>query len=172
MAKEAKKTGNEVKVKAPAKATKASKGEVRPWDFEQDVERALENFFNRGFLRTPRWDFPEMKMFGEEQAPKVNVIDREDEIVVEAALPGIEKDNIEVSLGDESVTVKASMRKEESEERGDYHRREISTGEYLRTLPLSAAVDRDNAKAEFKDGLLTLTLPKTAQSKRQSIKVE
>ena len=172
MAKEAKKTGEEVKVKAPAKVTKASKGEIRPWDFEQDVERALENFFNRGFLRTPRWEFPELKMFGEEQAPKVNVIDREDEVVIEAALPGVKKEDIEVSLGDESVTIKASTRKEQSEEKGDYHRREISTGEYMRTLPLGAAVDRDNAQAAYKDGVLTLTLPKTQASKRQTITIE
>ena len=99
------------------------------------------------------------------------MIDREDEIVVKAELPGVKKEDVEVSLSDNAVTIKASSRTEETEEKGDYQRREISAGYLSRTLPLSAAVEGENVKAEFADGLLTLTLPKAEQSKPLSIKV-
>jgi HSP20 family protein len=142
------------------------------WDFDRDFERAFENFFNRGWLRTPRWDFPALRESIGEKTPKVNVIDRDDEVVVEAELPGVKKNDIDISMTENTVTIKASTRKEEKEEKGDYHRQEISTGYYSRTLPLPVAVEGEKAKAEFKDGMLTLTLPKAEQAKRLNIKVD
>ena len=171
------KPGTEVEVKSsevtePEAQPSTSMRPWDPWHFDREFERTLERFFDRGWPRRAGWDFPELKAFAGEQMPKVNVIDREDELAIEAELPGVDKDDIDVSMGDNSITIKATTKKETTEEKGDYHRREISSGTYVRTLPLMTAVDRDKAKAEFKDGMLTLTLPKTADSKRKSIKVE
>jgi HSP20 family protein len=143
------------------------------WDFDRDFERAFENFFNRGWLRSPRWaDFPSLRESMGEKSLKVNVIDRDNEVVVEAELPGVKKDDLDVSMTENTVTIKASTRKEEKEEKGDYRRREISTGFFSRTLSLPVAVQGEKAKAAFKDGILTLTLPKTEQAKKLSIKVD
>ena len=90
----------------------------------------------------------------------------------EAELPGVSKEDLDVSVSEKTVTIKASTRREEEKEEGDYHRREISTGLYSRTLSLPAAVEGENARAEFKDGVLRLTLPKSEESKRISIQVE
>jgi len=141
------------------------------WDFDRDFARAFEHLFDRGWLRAPRWDFPSLRERFGEQMPKVNVIDRDNEIVIEAELPGVKKDDLEVSVAENTVTIKASTYKEEKEQKGDYHRHEIASGHYARTLPLSAGVVADKATAELKDGMLKLTLPKAEGAKRVNIKV-
>lgn len=179
MAKAEQKAGDEVEVKQEPNievsepSAQRSPRSLAPWDLDRDFERAFENFFNRGWLRSPRWgDFPSLRETMGEKTPRVNVIDRDDEVVVEAELPGVKKDDLEVSMTENTVTIKASTRKEEKEEKGDYRRREISTGFYSRTLPLPMAVKGEKAKAEFKDGMLKLTLPKTEQAKKLNIKVD
>ena len=71
-----------------------------------------------------------------------------------------------------SITIKGSTKAEEKEEKGDYHRCEISQGAYSRTLSLPSEVDTDKAKAKFKHGVLKLTIPKVKKSKHISVKVE
>lgn len=185
MAEEARKEKGSARPKEPAKAgeVEVKKGEMaeassfrRPLapflDFDKEFERAFENFFSRGWLRAPRWEFPKLpSAFGEKQ-PNVNVIDRDNEVVVEAELPGVDKDDLDVSLSDNTVTIKASTRKEEEKEAGEYHRKEITSGFYSRTLSLPAMVRGDKARAEFKNGMLRVTLPKAEESKRHSISVD
>jgi HSP20 family protein len=168
--------GTEAKEEAvPVKATEAEPATRRSpapfFDFDREFERAFENFFKRGWLSPSRWEFPKPSAGFGEKAPNVNLIDRENEIVIEAELPGVSKDDVDVSISENAVTIKASTRREEKKEEGEYHRREISTSLYSRTLPLPAAVVSGEAKAQFTDGVLTVTLPKAEESKRVSISV-
>lgn len=103
---------------------------------------------------------------------KVDVIDREKEIFVRAELPGVEKDDIDITIDDQQVTIKASTSHEEKEEEGEYYRHEISRGEYRRNFVLPTKVNSDKAKTTFKDGVMKLTLPKSEPSKRKKIKVQ
>ena len=75
-------------------------------------------------------------------------------------------------MGDDSVTIRGETRKETKEEKGDYHRCEISHGSFSRTVALPAAVDGAKAAAIFKDGILELTLPKVQATKRHKIAVK
>jgi HSP20 family protein len=106
------------------------------------------------------------------KVPKVDVVDRENEIVVKAEVPGVEKKDLDISVSDNSVTIKGSTRREEKEEKGDYDRREISVGSFSRTVALPAEVDGNKAKANFKDGVLELTIPKAEKAKRHSVKLD
>ena len=108
----------------------------------------------------------------EGRMPKVDVIDRDTEVVVRAELPGVDKKDLDVSVSANAVTIKASTKAEHKEEKGDYYRCEITQGSISRTVALPADVDGDQAKAAFKDGVLELTMPKVAGSRKQSIKVE
>ena len=108
----------------------------------------------------------------EGKTPKVDVIDRDNEVVVKAELPGVDKKDLDISVTRNSVTIKGSTSHEEKEEKGNVYRREISRGSYSRTLSLPAEVKEEQAKAKFKDGILELTMPKVEKSKRRSIKVE
>ncbi len=141
-------------------------------EMEHMMDRMFEGFFPRPWLRWERPRWAELPALFEGKWPHVDVIDREDEVVVRAELPGVDKNDLDVSMGDNTVTIKAATKREEKEEKGDYYRCEISHGAYARTVTLPAEVDADKAKAKFKDGLLELTLPKLEKSKRHTITVE
>jgi HSP20 family protein len=104
--------------------------------------------------------------------PKVDIIDRDDEVFIRAELPGVDKKDIDISMTDNTVTIKGETRKEEKEEKGDYFRRETSHGCYTRTLSLPADVNTDKTNATFKDGVLELTMPKIERAKRRNIEVK
>jgi HSP20 family protein len=132
-----------------------------------EVERLFDDFFGRRWLRPFAWErFPEMTAM-----PSVDVIDRADEVVVRAEVPGYKKEDIEISVSDSSLTIKGETKTEEKEEKGDYYRCEISRGAFTRTVELPAAVDDSKAKASMKDGMLELTLPKVEKSKRHTIAI-
>ena len=140
----------------------------------EEMDRMFDQYFRRGLMRPWRFEwpsFPELAL-PEMKLPKVDVVDREAEVVIKAEIPGVEKKDLDISVGEDSVTIKGSTRHEEKEEKGDYYRREISSGAFLRTVALPATVDGSKSKATFKDGILELTLPKTEKAKRHSVKVD
>lgn len=137
-----------------------------------EIDRLFEGFFPSGWIRPLHHTWPELAAPFTGRAPKVDIVERDKEFVVRAELPGVDKNNLDVTLTDDSVTIKATAKKENEEEAGDYHHREISQGSFSRKVTLPIAVQSDNAQAVFKNGVLTLTLPKLAPAKRHSIKVE
>lgn len=103
--------------------------------------------------------------------PKVDVIDKDDAVVVRAEVSGVKKEDLEISLGDNTVTIRGCTRHEEKEQKGEYYRSEISRGEFSRTVALPCAVDSNRSSAKLEDGMLELTLPKLEKAKRHTIKV-
>lgn len=132
----------------------------------------LDNFFDDFLLRKwPRlldWNFP---AGFEKGVPKVDILDRDTEIEVQAALPGISKDNLDVTINNQTITIRASAEQASKADEGRYFRREISRGEFQRSISLPVNVDGDNATASFKDGVLKVIIPKTEQSKRKTIEI-
>lgn len=107
----------------------------------------------------------------EKSFPKVDIIDHENEIEVQAALPGVKKEDLDVTINNQAITIRTST-KEEKKEEGKYFRREITRGEYQRTLSLPDYVDSDNARASFKDGILKVAIPKADKGKRKSVEIK
>jgi HSP20 family protein len=148
----------------------------RPMSPFDEMERLFERFFGRGWLRPPfGWEGPmwsEMARTMDVRVPSVDVIDREEEVVVRAEIPGVDRENLEVSLSDDRLTIKGTTRHEKEEkEAGEFTRREMSRGSFTRAVTLPANVDGEKAKASFKDGVLDITLPKLKPSKRLRINV-
>ncbi len=140
----------------------------------EEMDRMFDQFLRRGWMRPWRFEwpsFPELAM-PELRIPKVDVVDRESEVVVRAEVPGVEKKDLDISIGEASVTIKGETRREEKEEKGEYYRCEISRGAFSRTVALPADVDGTKAKASFKEGMLELTIPKLEKAKRHSVKVD
>lgn len=154
--------GKEIQ-KAPARV-------LRPLE---DVERMFDDFFDRDWSWPLRWERPRLPALRtiEARIPKLDIVDRDDEVVVKAEVPGVNKDDIEISLTGNLITIKGKTRKEEKEEKGDYYRCEISSGAFSRTATLPAEVDDSKAKADLTDGVLEITLPKVEKAKKRSIKV-
>lgn len=148
---------------------------ARALNLFDDMERFFDTFFKRGWLSPLHWERPslgELTAPFEGKVPHVDVIDRDNEILVRAELPGVDKKNLQVSTTGDSVTIKGTTRHEEKQETGEYYRCEISAGSYVRTVALPCEVADSDAKATYKDGVLELTLPKLEKSKRRNIKVE
>ena len=150
---------------------------LSPWEAMErrmeEMERAFEDFFptpwTKGFRFPSLWKGKGLSMEG--LSPKVDIIDRDDQVVVRAEVPGIDKDNLDVSVTENTITLKGETKKEEKEEKGNFYRSEISRGSFQRTFALPCDVDGSKAKAEFKNGVLELSLPKVTKSKRHSVKI-
>ena len=141
----------------------------------EEMDRLFDEYFSRGWLHPFRWEWPRQAKLEapfKGKTPHVNVIERDDEVVVKAELPGVEKKDLDISVTPTTVSIKGTTSHEEKEEKGDYYRCEISSGLYSRTLSLPVEVNDEKARATFKNGVLELTLPKLKKEKRRSIKVE
>lgn len=152
---------------------RATSAVTSPWD---DMEQWFNEFGRRGWLHPFTRDWPTMEMGDmapfEGRTPKVDMIDRDNEVVIRAELPGVKKDDVEVTLSEHSVTIKAHTTREETEEKEEYYRREMSRGDFQRTLTLPGGVDDTKAKARFADGVLELTLPKMEKATKRTVKVD
>ena len=132
----------------------------------------FDTFLNRRWPRTVDWNAP-MVAF-EKSFPKVDIIDHDKEIEVQAALPGVKKEDLDISIHNQLLTIKASHKteKEKKKEEGKYFRREISRGEFQRTVALPDSVDNENVSASFNDGILKVIIPKCEKSKCKNIEVK
>lgn len=141
----------------------------------EEMDRMFDTLFGRSWPRS--WMQPMMPSWPEMPAmnfrmPKIDVIDKDDVVVVRAEVSGVKKEDLEISLGDDTVTIRGCTRHEEKEEKADYYRSEISRGEFSRTVALPSMVDSNKSTAKLENGMLELTLPKVEKSKRHTIKVE
>lgn len=135
------------------------------------MDRMFENFWPGGMMRPMGFGWPELARM-DVSVPRVDVIDREEDVLVRAELPGVQKKDLNVSVSDGAVTIKAMAEREQKEEEGEYYRRELSRGAFSRTIALPAEVDAAKAKASFKDGILDLTLPKAERAKPRQVTIE
>lgn len=166
------KSANDTKVTPVAKTEPATP--ARALSPFEEFDRMFEGFFPRSWMRPLQWERPPFSELAhmELKLPKVDIIDREDEVVLKAEIPGVKKEDIEVSVDENTVTLRGKTSYEEKEEKGNYYRSEIRRGSFSRTIALPRDVDASKAKARFKDGILELTLPKLGKSRRVSIKVD
>jgi HSP20 family protein len=112
------------------------------------------------------WDWPE------EVGRGLNVYETKDSVVVEAAVPGVPADKVEVEVEGDLITIRGQVEEEEKEEKKKtyYRKMEKRSFNYVTTAP--RPVKGDRAKAEIKDGMVTITLPKAEEAKKKSVKVE
>lgn len=140
---------------------------LAPWrgmeTLRQEMERAFDRFFE------PRWE--EFEAVGA-WAPKLDFSETKDAFVVKAEVPGVEQKDISVSIQDQMLTVKGEKHKEKEEKDEKYHRVERSWGAFARTIALPAGVDTEKVNATFKDGVLSVKLPKTPAAKGTTIPVK
>jgi HSP20 family protein len=140
-----------------------------------EMDRFFDNYFSRRWMqpfRSTRPSWSDLPAPFEGKTPRVDVIERDDEIIVKAEVPGVDKKDLDISVTDNSVSIKGSTRHEAKEEKGDYYRCEISSGSFSRMVRLPADVDAEKARSKFKDGVLELTLPKMKKATRHTIKVD
>jgi HSP20 family protein len=152
----------------PAAGRKSHSEDDQPfYSLQREMNSLFDDFF-RGFELTPRGFYN--TGFGS-FTPSVDVTEAEKEFVIKAELPGVDEQDIEVTVTDDAVTIKGE-KKEEKEEKGkNYYCMERSYGSFNRTIPLAAETDSGKAKAAFKNGVLNITIPKSETAKTKGTKV-
>ena len=103
--------------------------------------------------------------------PVVDVYDNDDSVVIKAELPGIEKEDIEIDVKDRVLTLKGERSSENEVKDDNYYRRERCFGKFERSFTLPADVDPDKIKADYKDGVLKIDIPKPEEKKPRQITI-
>ena len=134
----------------------------------EDIQTRLNRFFND----VPARRVEDNSMFFADWTPMVDVQETDKEYLIKAELPEVKKDDVKVEMLDGVLTIEGE-RKQESEEKGKkFHRVERSYGKFVRQFTLPTEIDATRIQAEFKDGVLNVHLPKTAQAKPKAIEVK
>ena len=138
---------------------------LQRWDPLFDFRRAMNRH-----VRATRISRPETE--NKEWAIPLDVVEEEDELLVRASIPGVKVDDIDVSIENRVLTIKAETKSEGEHKEGGYLVRERRSGSFLRSLRLPESVDADKAKTNYSDGVLTVNLPKAESRKAKHIKIE
>jgi HSP20 family protein len=141
------------------------------WDPVRDMmslREAMDRLFEESFVH------PRGMLAPVEGAATLalDVFESDDDVTVRASIPGINPDDIDISVTGDVLTIKGETSEEREEKQGNYHLRERRYGAFQRSVNLPAPVNTDKAEAEFKNGVLTLTLPKVEEVKPRSIKIK
>lgn len=132
--------------------------------FKQEIDRLFDRLLEPGWFDMPASSFP--------WAPRMDVKETKDTYVVTAELPGVEQKDINVALTEQTVTVSGDKRGEKEEKDSRVHRTERSYGVFERSIRLPSTVDGSKVTATFKDGVVTITLPKAPGAKTNTIPVK
>jgi HSP20 family protein len=139
--------------------------------FPTDIARWLEELKDEGWLVPSAPLMPPMthpmaarlrKTFGEQEfaAPRIDLFEEKDALIARVEVPGIKKEDLSITVEDETLTVKGSFKTAEEVKEKDYYFAERARGGFLRTVPLPAKVHAEKVAATLRDGLLEIRLPK------------
>jgi HSP20 family protein len=105
-------------------------------------------------------------------APAIDLYQTNDSVVVKAALPGLKADEVQLSVSGDVLTLKGEFHQNDDIKEATYHLREQRYGSFERSVMLPTEVDSEKAKAEFENGVLTVTIPKAAQARPKTITIK
>ncbi len=132
------------------------------------LRNTMDRLFEEPFMqRSVLWERPMI----DEWSLALDVVEDDDKYTVKASLPGVDPDDIEVTLTDNVLTIKGEMKQDEEIEEKNYHLRERRFGRFTRSIALPATVQADKVEAINENGVLTLYLPKTEEVKPKKIAI-
>lgn len=138
-----------------------------PWREMSTLQHRINHLFNEPFFRSGEDDELRMGTW----YPAVDMFDDDDKIVIKAELPGMDKKDISVDIENRVLTLSGERSYDNEVKEENYYRRERATGKFKRAFNLPADVDADNIKADFKDGVLRVEIPKPEEQKPKQITV-
>lgn len=136
-----------------------------PFDELRHLDSMIDKFFRGGVVDDGSF-FPTV------WTPAVDVAEHEDTYVVNVELPGISKGDVKITMQGNILTIEGEKKAEKEEKEKNYHRVERSYGSFRRSFRLSSTVNSDKVDAQYKDGILTISLPKAEEARRKQIEVE
>jgi HSP20 family protein len=140
---------------------------LMPWTGFGNTKQEMDRLFDR--LSSTKWDdFPVLG----EWSPSMDISETKESLVVKVEVPGMDQKDIRISLQENLLTITGEKRQEKEEKEERYHRIERSYGAFTRGVRLPVGVDGSKVAATFKNGLLTVTLPKTPAAKGTTIPIK
>jgi len=131
---------------------------------QREMNRMFDSFINRGAQdedsALAAW------------TPVVDIAERDDEYLVKVELPGVNKDDVKITLESNILTIRGEKKQEKETKKENYHRVERSYGSFQRSFTLPTTVKSDKIDANFKDGVLMVSLPKAEEAKPKQIEVK
>jgi HSP20 family protein len=134
--------------------------------------RALQDEVNRLFSSSLTRDFGDEGLSRGAWAPSVDIYENKDNVVLEAELPGMNREDFELTVENSVLTLRGERRFEKRDEGDNYHRVERSYGAFTRSFALPQTVSAENASAEYKNGVLRVTLQKREEVKARRIQID
>ena len=129
----------------------------------EELQREIERMLGSAFGPVGRWSGV---------YPTVNVFDHGDAYVVKAELPGVDPQKIEINVEDDTVTLRGERAFSEPSKDGGYHRRERGQGQFRRVVRVPGRVSAEETKAQYRDGVLTVTVPKAKEARPRRVAIE
>jgi HSP20 family protein len=132
------------------------------------LKRDMDRLFDR------MWDDFGMPLSTkvEREIPSIDLSETEDSLIIKAEVPGINPEDMEISITDNILTIKGEMTQEDIEEKGDYHRMERRYGYFSRTLELPCKIVVEDVRATYKKGVLSIVMPKCEQPSTREIRIK
>ncbi len=149
---------------------------IEKFDFDRpfmSLREAINRLFDESILDPFEFSsFPMEMVTGSKLFPKVDIAETEKEIKITANVPGVDPDKIEIEIGEDSIVLSGKIEKETEEKDKKFYRFEREFGEFRREFPLPAKINTDQSEAVIKNGVLTITLPKTEIETKKKLKVK
>jgi HSP20 family protein len=146
------------------------KGTVNPWSSYREFDEMRNEMLR--FFGWPSSRGESEGFFESLWRPAVDIVQEGDRYVVKADLPGMKKDEIEITLNGDTLTISGEKKKESETKEDGYSRSERYYGRFSRSLALPSAVDAGKIEAAYKDGVLSLTIPKPEEARPKQIKIQ
>lgn len=143
-------------------------GWLDPFSELENIQKQMNQLFDFSLSRNPTGD---TTLLGGQWSPAIDVYDSKDNLLIKADLPGLTKDEIEVSIQENHLVLKGEKKKDTEIKEEHYFKTERFYGSFFRTIPLPAAIDAGKVDAKYQDGVLTLTLPKKEEAKPKQISI-
>ena len=132
---------------------------------QNDMNRIFDEFFRGDILGNESF-------VTRDWSPAVDVVENKDNFLLKADLPGMNKDDVKITLENNMLTIRGEKKNEFEKKDGEYHRIERSYGSFERSFTIPGSVKTDKIDAEYKDGILTLILPKAEEARPKLIDVK
>ena len=131
---------------------------------QQEMNRMFDNFFQD--FRLAHFHGDGMGIF-----PQLDIREDDNAITVEAEIPGMDAKDIDISVSNNTLTLRGEKKQEKEEKKGNYYHIERSYGTFHRNIPLHCEIESDKVQATFRKGVLTITLPKTPEAQRRTKRI-
>ena len=135
-------------------------------DLQDEVNRTFDSFWSKAPTRREDWGVSEGSW-----SPRVDIEETDKDVLVTAEIPGMSKEEVKIDIRNNTLTLSGEKKQEKEIKEKNYYRLERRYGSFQRSFVIPAEIDRDKVKASYKDGILSITLPKTKEGQTKKIDV-